>query len=353
MLNNTKYRLAKDKRLTIGYFGGSITEGAGASKPANCWRSLITEWFRSKYPEAEITPIQAAIGGTGSKLGIFRMERDLLSKKPDLVFIEFSVNDGMGNYDEIMADSETIVRKIYAANPYAEIVYVHTTTKSISDRIAAGEEYIARSAHSAVMHRYGIAQIDVGEILRNKVMESGGDWKQFTVDTVHPNDAGYRIYTDAIARLLEGLLGGEGSLEPVKLPAKISCLSDRTAARLVDGFDVKSDWTRVEKSMCGRYDHYIEALEPGKELEFRFRGSRVGIYCMFAKDSGDLICSLDGEEKSISTWDTYCKQFNRAGSIILGGELEYGDHVLKLRVSDMHNEESEGNAVRIGAFMVY
>lgn len=351
MLNNTIHRLKHDKKLTIGYFGGSITEGAGASTPDKCWRSLITAWFREKYPEAEITPIQAAIGGTGSMLGIFRIERDLLSKQPDLVFIEFSVNDGLGNYDEIMANSETLVRKIYASNPFAEIIYVHTTTMSISDHIAAGGDYTARSAHAAVMRRYGIPQIDVGEILRNKVISTGGDWKTLTRDNVHPNDEGYAIYTAAIEKLLEKELDGEGELREVELPPRISLLSDRTGAGFVDSFDIDSDWTRVEKSMCGRYDHYIESESGG--LELKFTGRRVGIYCMFAKDSGDVIVTLDGAETTYSTWDKYCKRFNRAGTVIFGGELEYGEHVLKLRVSDKKNDESEGHAVRIGAFMVY
>lgn len=350
MLHNTNYRLTHDKKLTIGYFGGSITEGAGASTPDKCWRGLITKWFRERYPEAEITPIQAAIGGTGSMLGIFRIERDLLSKKPDLVFIEFSVNDGMGDYDEIMANSETLVRKIYAANPYAEIVYVHTTTKSICERIAEGQDYSARSAHGAVMRRYGIPQIDVGEILRDRVVANGGDWLTLTRDNVHPNDEGYVIYAEAIEKLLSRLIDGD-ELRKVELPPRISLSDDRTGAGFIDSFDIDSDWTKVEKSMCGRYDHYIESTDG--ELEFRFTGRRVGIYCMFAKDSGDIICTLDGKETRYSTWDHYCKSFNRANTIIFGGELPEGEHILKLRVSDKKNEESEGYAVRIGAFMVY
>ena len=31
MLNNTKHKLIYDKKLTVAYFGGSITAGAGAS----------------------------------------------------------------------------------------------------------------------------------------------------------------------------------------------------------------------------------------------------------------------------------------------------------------------------------
>ena len=57
MLNNTIYKLKNNKKLNIGYFGGSITEGAGASHPNNCWRSLVTKWFRDRYSECEINEI--------------------------------------------------------------------------------------------------------------------------------------------------------------------------------------------------------------------------------------------------------------------------------------------------------
>ncbi len=357
MLENTLYLLKQKRKLTVGFFGGSITEGAGASDAGKTsWRGAVTEWLREKFSDCEISTIQAAIGGTGSMLGIFREERDLLEKSPDLVFIEFSVNDGLGSYEDIVANSEAIVRKIYAKNPYAEIVYLHTTTKGLSDHIAAGGEFTARSAHSAVMHRYGIPQIDVGEILRAKVNELGGDWKSLTIDTVHPNDEGYKIYTEAVVRLLgEALIGKNApeALSEKNLPGRISD-NDRTAARLVDAFEVGSGWNKVERSLCGRYDHYIESKTPGEELELAFDGRRVGLYCMLAKDSGDLVWSIDGgAEQTVSTWDKYCKSFNRAGGIMLGGELESGRHLLKLRVSDKKSEESEGNAIRIGAFMVY
>ena len=358
MLENTLYKLRHAGRLTIGYFGGSITAGAGASCEDKSWRGLSAGWFRDNFPDTEITTINAAIGGTGSMLGIFRMERDLLSGEPDLVFVEFSVNDGLGNYDEILANSETIVRKIYRENPYADIIYVHTTTKAISDRISSGGEYVARSAHSAVMRRYGIPQIDMGEILRTKVLLSGSDsaesWKALTTDTVHPNDAGYRIYEDAIEKFLaENLTGEPSGLTEKTLPEPISS-SDRIAARLVDPYEAESDFTSPERMPCDRFEHCIEALGPGRKLTLRFTGRRVGLYCMFSKDSGDVIYSIDGgKERTASTWDKYCKQFNRACSVTLCDELEFGEHILELCVSERKNDESEGYAVRIGAFMVY
>ena len=94
MLENTVYRLKHDKKLSIGFIGGSITEGCGASSPKTSWVGRTYDWFTRTYPEAEFRFENAAIGGTGSMLGVYRLEHELLDKSdPDLVFVEFAVND--------------------------------------------------------------------------------------------------------------------------------------------------------------------------------------------------------------------------------------------------------------------
>jgi len=49
--------------------------------------------FQAKYPKAHFTFIDGAIGGTGTDLGIYRLQRDCLAHKPDIVFLDFSAND--------------------------------------------------------------------------------------------------------------------------------------------------------------------------------------------------------------------------------------------------------------------
>jgi hypothetical protein len=72
--------------LKIGYLGGSITAQNG-------WRVQTLAHFKKANPHAAFTEINAAIGGTGSDLGVFRVQQDVLSKGPDLLFVEFAVND--------------------------------------------------------------------------------------------------------------------------------------------------------------------------------------------------------------------------------------------------------------------
>jgi len=86
-LPNFKAKLDAGKNVRIAYLGGSITAAPG-------WRVLSRDWFQEKYPQAKVDEIHAAIGGTGSDLGVFRLQNDALQHKPDLLFIEFAVNDG-------------------------------------------------------------------------------------------------------------------------------------------------------------------------------------------------------------------------------------------------------------------
>ena len=52
------------------------------------------KWFQDTFPQAKLTAVNAAIGGTGSDLGALRCAVDVIAQRPDLVFVEFNINDG-------------------------------------------------------------------------------------------------------------------------------------------------------------------------------------------------------------------------------------------------------------------
>ena len=84
-------RAAQGKHVTIGFLGGSITQGSLASKQENCYAALVYKWWSKQFPD--VSYINAGIGGTTSQFGVARVEEDLLRFNPDLIFVEFSVND--------------------------------------------------------------------------------------------------------------------------------------------------------------------------------------------------------------------------------------------------------------------
>lgn len=359
MLNNTFVKLANEKKLTVGYFGGSITEGAGASDGSKTsYRARVTKWFRDAFPDAEITEIQAAIGGTGSDLGMYRCDIDLLSHHPDLVFIEFAVNDNGMTYENIIAQTESIYRKILRENPYADIISVITTTAGIAREIENGGEYVSRSAHITTAHHYGVPVLDVGSALHCAVLRAGGDFLTYTADTVHPNDDGYGIYTNIITSRLEKWMkeNEATAMLPHKLPEVMSA-GARIDAYMIfptEAENYSSDgFTATDESLCGRYPRYIEATVPGAEFSFDFTGETCAFYWMLALDSGNVSVTVDDlPEISVSSWDLYCEAFNRAGAAFFMPRLTYGKHHVTVRVSAEKAEKSKGTAIRIGTLMI-
>ena len=67
--------------ITVGFLGGSITQGCNASAPETCYAYLVYQWWCEKFPKSKIAYINAGIGGTTSQFGAARAESDLLSKK--------------------------------------------------------------------------------------------------------------------------------------------------------------------------------------------------------------------------------------------------------------------------------
>jgi len=81
-------------KLKVGFFGASLTWGANASDPLKTsYRAHVARKFVSTYPKSHFEFVEGAIGGTGSQLGVFRLERDMLRYRPDIVFLDFSAND--------------------------------------------------------------------------------------------------------------------------------------------------------------------------------------------------------------------------------------------------------------------
>ena len=87
-------RAAAGEVITLGYLGGSITAGSNADPmETSCYAYLTTEWWKQTFPKADIRYGNAGIGATDSYIGVHRVDDDLLWAKPDLIVVEFSVND--------------------------------------------------------------------------------------------------------------------------------------------------------------------------------------------------------------------------------------------------------------------
>ena len=85
-------KLRSGQEVRYGSIGGSITEGASASSADKRYVEQFAARLRSNF-NANIKVFNAGIGASNSLFGAFRIQKDLLQHQPDLITIEYAVND--------------------------------------------------------------------------------------------------------------------------------------------------------------------------------------------------------------------------------------------------------------------
>lgn len=357
-LPNFFAKLQAGEEVRVGYLGGSITA-------ANGWRVKSLKWLKEQYPSAKLSEINAAIGGTGSDLGVFRAQQDVISKKPDLLFIEFAVNDGGAAPIQIQRCMEGIVRQTWKANPDTDICFVYTLSEPMLKDYQSGKFSRSATAMEGVADHYGIPSIAFGPEVSKQVTEGSlifagkpdpakpGE-RFFTGDNVHPTDTGHEVYQVVIARSLNAMKGAgkpgpHASIAPLHADnwenAKIVPIKESM---------LKGKWTKLDPEQPGRAKDFRNRLpemwkaeEPGASLEFKLNGTVAQIYGIVGPDGGEIEIQADSEKpRKALLIDRYCT-YHRLSKINLFSTPEKGPHTIKATltatVPDKANILAESN----------
>ncbi|WP_372898177.1 GDSL-type esterase/lipase family protein, partial [Stieleria sp.] len=335
------------------YLGGSITAAPG-------WRVQSREWLQEQYPDATVNEIHAAIGGTGSDLGVFRLQRDALQHDPDLLFVEFAVNDGGAAPERIHQAMEGIVRQTWAANPETDICFVYTLTQAMLSDLQSGKMPRAASAMEDLADHYSIPSIHFGvEVAR---MESAGklvfkapkpkdiaaEPMVFSTDGVHPHvETGHRLYTEAIARCWPKFAAASDAPQPHPLPTPLRDDNwERAKMVAIEPEMLTGNWTKLpaDHALAKRFQRNMpelyQAEEPGATLTFTFEGTNAGIFDLVGPDGGQLRVRLDGDEVTRNRIDGYCT-YHRMATLRIGSELSPGRHSVTIELTPQQLDKRE------------
>ena len=195
-LQNTFVKALKGEPITIGFLGGSITQGSLASVQENCYASRVAKWFKDTFKDSEITFINAGIGGTPSDFGAARVSEDLLEYKPDFTVVEFSVNDEPTDY--FMETYEGLVRHILSDSTENALMLVHNVRY---DDMGSAED-----KHVIIGKYYDLPEVSMKYSLFPEVKNGNIANREVTPDDLHPNDEGHRILSEQIIYYLEEVL---------------------------------------------------------------------------------------------------------------------------------------------------
>ncbi len=147
-LANTCKKLTTKEEVNVVYMGGSLlNESDDASL-----KSQINTWLNNNFAKSTtINFVDKTLKDNGTTFGALRVARDVVCKLPDLVFIEYSIDDNLQGVsaEKSATQLETIVREIKSAYPNSDIVVLITSN-------AQG------LAQDVICEKYDISTINIG-----------------------------------------------------------------------------------------------------------------------------------------------------------------------------------------------
>jgi hypothetical protein len=184
----------QNKTINLVFHGHSVPAGYFVTPVVNTIDSypfLVLSNLKAEYPFAVINSINTSIGGENSVSGQKRFKQDVLRFKPDVLFIDYALNDrGIG----LEASKKAWELMIKAALKLNIKVILLTPSPDQSVNILETDTDLDKHA-GQIRHLaadYGVGLIDSYALFKQKVRE-GGQLESYMSQVNHPNKKGHEL----------------------------------------------------------------------------------------------------------------------------------------------------------------
>ena len=298
-MGNT-YRLVKKleaaengEKLTMAYIGGSITEGGKYTTP-------FSSYVKQTFAKGGFTEVNAGLSGTSSVVGLVRSEPNVISKDPDIVFIEFSVND----HEDIMYKKcfECLIKRfLELPNEPAVIVLIHRAKSGFSSQaqmVPAGQNF-------------DVPIISMDNAL-TKAFNSGYlSQSDYFADDYHPHDKGGKLVSDCLSYFFRQAMRTENRSDSYTLPTKSVYGTEYANCAYINPKDTNSfnagSWTAGGGYNNGSVLPYSYTLNGGSPMTFKTEGK--GLIIVFKANSsgmGSIDVTVNGKTTRVNGNKQYC-----------------------------------------------
>lgn len=354
--------LNEARPAAVAFLGGSITEGYGASEPdVTSWRALTGQYLQERYPQSPIRCVNAGVGGTTSSFGAFRLARHVFAAgEVDLLFVEFAVNDG-ADREESIRGMEGIVRECRRISPDTDICFVYTA----ADKNLSADMPFNLAVHEEVACHYGIPSLNLATLVYAKLQTGAVRWEELAPDRVHPNDAGYALYAEAVREYLHV------ALETVAEPEVGILYAWPERPLLADSYD-DGEMADLPELLAGtgftwvsqppqplinwRYDGgHWSSEDPQASFSFERVGQGAGLVLLCGPDTGIFEYSLDGGESfhQVDLFDEWCHGAYWPVISLFARKANQGTNQVIVRNTMNKNEASRGTVLRVLQLLHY
>ncbi|MGX4807548.1 SGNH/GDSL hydrolase family protein [Bradyrhizobium guangdongense] len=192
-------KLIAGKPVVIVAFGSSSTAGFGASSPDFNYPNRLAAQLRRQYPTADITVINAGVGGEDAPEMMKRLQKEVIDVHPDMVIWQVGTNAVLRNLDpgDTAKTVEEGISRIQAADE-ADIVLVDPQySPAVNKRAESAGKMVKLLGKVAELRHVGI--FPRFEVMRDWHEKQALPVESFVIaDGLHMNDWGYACFAQLL-----------------------------------------------------------------------------------------------------------------------------------------------------------
>lgn len=202
-LSEVKTELIKEwpnnRTINLVFHGHSVPAGYFKTPIVNTLGSYpyrMLAQVKKRYPFAVVNIINTSIGGENSVQGADRFEEEVLTHRPDVLFIDYALNDLRVGLEDSRAAWAEMIEKALVKN-IKVILLTPSPNVNIDLTVAENELEQHRDQIVELAIKYGVGLADSYAIFKEKAV-AGENITDYLSQSNHPNEVGHELIANAI-----------------------------------------------------------------------------------------------------------------------------------------------------------
>jgi acyl-CoA thioesterase-1 len=191
----------KNRTIYLVFHGHSVPSGYFSTpevRTLEAYPFQVLADLKKQYPTAVVNTITTSIGGENSVQGQKRFKKDVLTHKPDVLFIDYALNDrSIG----LVPSREATEKMIKAALKKNIKVILLTPSPDLTVEILKPDNILAQftAQLKSLSEKYHIGLVDSQRAFSD-LAQSGINLKDYMAQSNHPNQKGHALIANEILK---------------------------------------------------------------------------------------------------------------------------------------------------------
>lgn len=199
LITELKKQWPDNKTINLVFHGHSVPSGYFKTpdiKTLESYPFLLLREIKKIYPYAVVNAIVTAIGGENSKTGAGRFESDVLIHKPDVIFIDYILNDRGIGLEESKKSWESMIQKALEKN--IKVILLTPSPDQTVD-LLDNNTLLAKLSDQVkeLAVKYNVGLVDSYELFR-QIVRKGETLSDYMAQENHPNEKGHMLITTGL-----------------------------------------------------------------------------------------------------------------------------------------------------------